>query len=232
VSKRSGVELEDGGGEGTSSSHFEGRLSFEELMASWTSGSALISVFCLSGLDDTGWYMVNCSYSEALMFGDYRSIVGSKQEDFRGFLCRPPGPARLITVCPTRRKTRRACSALTAVLRLDHVSTGFPGDFATKPRSRSVATPSFMAQRTWTIMAAIGLIVRSSCCPTQTGFANRAVTGRWRSDGVGTAGEMRCVRRQRVPGWVWRFERYDWILLQDDLSGELESRYSRWKPDS
>jgi hypothetical protein len=91
VSKRSGVELEDGGGEGTAGSHFEGRLYFEELMAGWTSGPASISEFCLSALEDTGWYGVNYSYSEALMFGDYRSIVGSKQDDFRHFPYGAPG---------------------------------------------------------------------------------------------------------------------------------------------
>jgi hypothetical protein len=44
-------------------------------MGGWTSGSASISVFCLSALEDTGWYMVNCSYSEALMFGDYGLLL-------------------------------------------------------------------------------------------------------------------------------------------------------------
>lgn len=66
-----GAELEEFGGGGTAGSHFEKRVFHTELMIgslgrAWTSRK---SVFTLAALQDSGWYQVNYTAADALLFG-------------------------------------------------------------------------------------------------------------------------------------------------------------------
>jgi hypothetical protein len=85
-----GVEIEDGGGQGTLGSHWEMRTHLTEVMVGMTIGNQQISELSLAALEDSGWYGVNYSLAEPVMWGDYRSIVGAKLEDFKAFGYGPP----------------------------------------------------------------------------------------------------------------------------------------------
>lgn len=80
-----GVEIEDYGDSGTAGSHWEARVFFTELMTGASIGYARISDVTLCALEDSGWYEVNHSVAEPLEWGDYRSIRGAKQEQFKNF---------------------------------------------------------------------------------------------------------------------------------------------------
>ncbi|GAM20237.1 hypothetical protein SAMD00019534_034120 [Acytostelium subglobosum LB1] len=63
------AELEDAGGAGTSGSHWEKRTAGEEYMLGFVSPLAPITNLTLSLLKDTGWYDIDYSHSEKLVFG-------------------------------------------------------------------------------------------------------------------------------------------------------------------
>ena len=64
-----GVEIEDGGGEGTSGSHFEKRSLDDEIMVGSASEGEYLSGVTLSYLEDTGLYTINWTAAEQMSFG-------------------------------------------------------------------------------------------------------------------------------------------------------------------
>jgi hypothetical protein len=59
-------------------------------MTGTTFGYSSISPMTLTALEDTGWYECNMSLAEPLLWGDYRSIIGSTITDFTNFALGPP----------------------------------------------------------------------------------------------------------------------------------------------
>ncbi|WOK99198.1 leishmanolysin-like peptidase [Canna indica] len=64
-----GLELEDGGGQGTSGSHWEKRLLMNEIMTGSVDTKSVISNMTLALLEDSGWYQVNYSIADHLDWG-------------------------------------------------------------------------------------------------------------------------------------------------------------------
>jgi hypothetical protein len=65
-----GLELEDGGGAGTANSHPNSRLYFTDVMQGMTYGPGWISPIFMNSLLDSGWYDVNESQAEKLIYMD------------------------------------------------------------------------------------------------------------------------------------------------------------------
>ena len=68
--KLPGAIMENDGGSETSTSHFEKKLFFYELMSSGDLSSRRISEFSLAFLEGTGWYIPNYNYAEPYHFGE------------------------------------------------------------------------------------------------------------------------------------------------------------------
>ncbi|KAJ4815085.1 Leishmanolysin-like peptidase [Rhynchospora pubera] len=64
-----GLELEDGGGRGTSGSHWEKRLLMNEIMTGSVDTRSVVSKMTLALLEDSGWYQANYSMAEGLEWG-------------------------------------------------------------------------------------------------------------------------------------------------------------------
>ncbi|CAL8096171.1 unnamed protein product [Calicophoron daubneyi] len=64
-----GFDLENQGGSGTSSAHFEKRLAFNELMSGSIKVTTTLSQLTLSYFKDTGWYEVNMDLAEPWNYG-------------------------------------------------------------------------------------------------------------------------------------------------------------------
>ncbi|TVU45241.1 hypothetical protein EJB05_04719, partial [Eragrostis curvula] len=64
-----GLELEDGGGRGTSGSHWEKRLLMNEIMTGSVDTRSVVSKMTLALLEDSGWYQANYSMAERLDWG-------------------------------------------------------------------------------------------------------------------------------------------------------------------
>ena len=64
-----GVELEDNGGSGSASSHFERMSLFNEMMTASSFKDSSYSNFTLALLYDTGWYDLDFSLAEHFYFG-------------------------------------------------------------------------------------------------------------------------------------------------------------------
>ncbi|ONM08891.1 metalloendopeptidase [Zea mays] len=64
-----GLELEDGGGRGTSGSHWEKRLLMNEIMTGSVDTRSVVSRMTLALLEDSGWYQANYSMAEHLDWG-------------------------------------------------------------------------------------------------------------------------------------------------------------------
>ncbi|XP_061370658.1 uncharacterized protein LOC133313319 isoform X2 [Gastrolobium bilobum] len=64
-----GLELEDGGGRGTSGSHWEKRLLMNEIMTGSVDTRSVVSKMTLALLEDSGWYMANYSMADSLDWG-------------------------------------------------------------------------------------------------------------------------------------------------------------------
>ncbi|KAI3759066.1 hypothetical protein L6452_06639 [Arctium lappa] len=64
-----GVELEDGGGRGTSGSHWEKRLLMNEIMTGSVDTRSVVSKMTLALLEDSGWYQANYSMADRLDWG-------------------------------------------------------------------------------------------------------------------------------------------------------------------
>jgi len=69
-----GIELEDGGGDGTKGSHPDIKIAFGEVMAGVVSSRMIISDMILSLIEDMGWYSVDFSLAKPFKWGDYASI--------------------------------------------------------------------------------------------------------------------------------------------------------------
>jgi hypothetical protein len=66
---------------------------FNEIMTGWYKGYSAISEVLFATLEDTGWYSANYSIAEPLAWGDYQSIIGAAQADFKNFSYAPPALA-------------------------------------------------------------------------------------------------------------------------------------------
>ncbi|KAI8015100.1 Leishmanolysin-like peptidase [Camellia lanceoleosa] len=64
-----GLELEDGGGLGTSGSHWEKRLLMNEIMMGSVDTRSVVSKMTLALLEDSGWYQANYSMADCLDWG-------------------------------------------------------------------------------------------------------------------------------------------------------------------
>lgn len=64
-----GLELEDGGGRGTSGSHWEKRLLMNEIMTGSVDTRSVVSKMTLALLEDSGWYRANYSMADRLDWG-------------------------------------------------------------------------------------------------------------------------------------------------------------------
>ncbi|XP_022951479.1 leishmanolysin-like [Cucurbita moschata] len=64
-----GLELEDGGGRGTSGSHWEKRLLMNEIMTGSVDTRSVVSKMTLALLEDSGWYQANYSMADRLDWG-------------------------------------------------------------------------------------------------------------------------------------------------------------------
>ncbi|KAJ8494139.1 hypothetical protein OPV22_015860 [Ensete ventricosum] len=67
--KFTGLELEDGGGRGTSGSHWEKRLLMNEIMTGSVDTRSVVSKMTLALLEDSGWYHANYSMADHLDWG-------------------------------------------------------------------------------------------------------------------------------------------------------------------
>ncbi|KAJ1468828.1 hypothetical protein T484DRAFT_1595465, partial [Baffinella frigidus] len=66
-----GPELENDGGSGTMTSHFEQRTLFTELMTGQSSSfNAPRSILTLAAMQDSGWYSVNYTMAQKLIWGN------------------------------------------------------------------------------------------------------------------------------------------------------------------
>lgn len=64
-----GLELEDGGGRGTSGSHWEKRLLMNEIMTGSVDTRSVVSKMTLALLEDSGWYQANYNMADHLDWG-------------------------------------------------------------------------------------------------------------------------------------------------------------------
>ncbi|XP_076888292.1 uncharacterized protein LOC143538675 [Bidens hawaiensis] len=64
-----GLELEDGGGRGTSGSHWEKRLLMNEIMTGSVDTRSVVSKMTLALFEDSGWYEANYSMADRLDWG-------------------------------------------------------------------------------------------------------------------------------------------------------------------
>lgn len=69
-----GLELEDGGGRGTSGSHWEKRLLMNEIMTGSVDTRSAVSKMTLALLEDSGWYRANYSIADHLDWGSNQGI--------------------------------------------------------------------------------------------------------------------------------------------------------------
>ncbi|XP_073046027.1 uncharacterized protein [Primulina eburnea] len=69
-----GLELEDGGGRGTSGSHWEKRLLMNEIMTGSVDTRSVVSKMTLALLEDSGWYRANYSMADRLDWGNNQGI--------------------------------------------------------------------------------------------------------------------------------------------------------------
>ncbi|KAK8677615.1 hypothetical protein V6N13_143141 [Hibiscus sabdariffa] len=70
-----GLELEDGGGRGTSGSHWEKRLLMNEIMTGSVDTKSVVSKMTLALLEDSGWYQANYSMADHLDWGHNQGTV-------------------------------------------------------------------------------------------------------------------------------------------------------------
>ena len=59
-----GIALEDVGGSGSASAHWEGRLIYSESMTSTDVRDPVVSDFTFAWFEDSGYYKVDWTYSE------------------------------------------------------------------------------------------------------------------------------------------------------------------------
>jgi len=95
-----GALMENGGGSGTSSSHFERKVFLYEFMASGSIHGRRVSELSLAMLEGSGWYTPNYDYAEPYFFGKGQGcsfVTGSSCTNFDEFCsgssrgCSPTG---------------------------------------------------------------------------------------------------------------------------------------------
>jgi len=95
-----GALMENGGGSGTSASHFERKVFLYETMASGSIHGRRISELSLAMLEGSGWYVVDYDYAEPYFFGKGQGcsfVTGSSTSSFDEFCtgnsrgCSPTG---------------------------------------------------------------------------------------------------------------------------------------------
>ncbi|EAX97594.1 GP63-like [Trichomonas vaginalis G3] len=79
----SGIEIEDGGGEGTSGSHLEGRVFYSDLMTGTVMSDASgpfqrLTDAVMAILQDTGNYKCDWKYAQPLVWGNPESTIGGQ----------------------------------------------------------------------------------------------------------------------------------------------------------
>ncbi|PKI43753.1 hypothetical protein CRG98_035859 [Punica granatum] len=81
-----GLELEDGGGRGTSGSHWEKRLLMNEIMTGSVDTRSVVSKMTLALLEDSGWYEANYSMADRLDWGRNQGteFVTSRCDQWKG----------------------------------------------------------------------------------------------------------------------------------------------------
>eukprot|EP01133_Synstelium_polycarpum_P013237 gene13237-15555_t len=105
-----GAELEDGGGEGTTLSHWEKRVFNNEYMTGMASMTPILSKLTLAFLEDTGFYEVNYTAARPLVWGaglgcKFAEGPCNEWQDERLF-CSSPGQDR----CTYDRTAKGRCS--------------------------------------------------------------------------------------------------------------------------
>lgn len=75
-----GVELEDYGGSSTASSHWEQRILMVEVMISYISSAAPLSIFTFALFADSGWYEMNWKYASETPYGRHKGCAWFQQK--------------------------------------------------------------------------------------------------------------------------------------------------------
>lgn len=75
-----GLELENGGGDGSAGSHWESRVVGLDYMAATTTKDAMYSRFTFALLKDTGWYDINWDYTQIPAFGYHKGCEFHKRD--------------------------------------------------------------------------------------------------------------------------------------------------------
>ena len=101
---KAGIELEDGGGSGTATSHPEGRVYFGEVMAGVATSDSTISDLSFALLEDTGWYDVNYSYARGHIWGNGLAYTGEPFTEFPDHAPQTSFPANHLCHPPEREK--------------------------------------------------------------------------------------------------------------------------------
>ncbi|CAK8569593.1 unnamed protein product [Lathyrus sativus] len=76
-----GLELEDGGGRGTSGSHWEKRLLMNEIMTGSVDTRSVVSKMTLALLEDSGWYKANYSMADRLDWGRNQGCTYNREAE-------------------------------------------------------------------------------------------------------------------------------------------------------
>ncbi|KAK7321737.1 hypothetical protein VNO77_32636 [Canavalia gladiata] len=120
-----GLELEDGGGRGTSGSHWEKRLLMNEIMTGSVDTRSVVSKMTLALLEDSGWYKANYSMADTLDWGHNQGteFVTSPCNLWRGaYHCN----TTQFSGCTYNREAEGYCPILTYSGDLPHWAQYFP----------------------------------------------------------------------------------------------------------
>lgn len=105
-----GFELENYGSTGTASSHWEKRIILNDFMMSTLTMDAVYSDVSLAVLEDSGWYKVDYSYTDPIVFGrdkncDFftRKCVAGGIAQFSDFCVTPSNNECVLRICAKRR---------------------------------------------------------------------------------------------------------------------------------
>ncbi|MED6197393.1 hypothetical protein PIB30_056048 [Stylosanthes scabra] len=120
-----GLELEDGGGCGTSGSHWEKRLLMNEIMTGSVDTKSVVSNMTLALLEDSGWYKANYSMSDCLVWGRSQGteFVTSPCNLWKGAYC---CNTTRYSGCTYNRKAEGYCPILTYSRDLPQWARYFP----------------------------------------------------------------------------------------------------------
>jgi leishmanolysin len=113
----SGIELEDQGGSGTATSHWEKRILFDEYMTGSSGRAPVFSNITAALFYDMGWYRVNFTHSETLHWGRFKGCPFvtarcnylTEAGGFPGYYC----TSTTETSCSPGRLARAGCRPVT-----------------------------------------------------------------------------------------------------------------------